>query len=80
MYVMPKCAKSLQKQKGDGVLYVKKKKAFILIKFANSISLHVQRIGITEEPRAQLELGFYSSKGGGEGFLRFRTSDWLTFA
>ena len=32
------------------------------------VSLHVQCIGINREPRAQLELGFYSSKGWGEGF------------
>ena len=54
-------------------------KAFILYKFANSVPPHVQCIVIIREPQAQLELGFYSSKGGGEGFLRFRTPDWLTF-
>ena len=55
-----------------------KKRAFILCKFENSASPHVQRIGINGEPQAQLELGFYSSKGGGKGFLRFRTPDWVS--
>ena len=39
----------------------------------------VQLTGISGESRAQLEMDFYSSKGGGEWFLRFRTLDWLTF-
>ena len=76
--IMPRSVKSPKYQQGDRVPYVKAK-SLCLYKFANLVSPHVQHIGINGEPQAQLELGFYSNKGGGEGFLRFRTSDWLTF-
>ena len=57
----------------------KGKKPLFLYKFANLDSPCIQHIGVTGEPRAQLGLGFYSSKGGGEGFLGFRIPDGLTF-
>ena len=37
------------------------------------------RIGVIGGPQAQVGFGFGSSKGGGEGFLRFKTPDWLSF-
>ena len=49
----------------------KSKKPLFLLRFANSASLCVQHIGVG--------VGFDSSIDGGEGFLRFRTPDWLTF-
>ena len=66
---MPKSVKSSQGQQGNQVPYVTAKS----LHFNQICTLglpHVQCIGIIGEPRAQLELGFfYSSKGGGEGFL-----------
>lgn len=57
----------------------KSKKPLFLHKFADSVSPCVQCIEVVGEPQAQLRFGFCSSKGGGKGFLRFSTPDWLTF-
>ena len=53
----------------------KSKDPLFLYKFPNSDSLCVQRIGMIGDPRAQLELGFYNSKGRTERFVRFRTPE-----
>lgn len=51
----------------------KSKESLFLHMFARSDSPCVHHIGVVSESPAQVRLGFYSSKGEGDGFLRFRT-------
>ena len=76
---MPKSAKSPKSQQGDRVPYVKAKSLY----FMQVCKLDLSACPMYWNKRiapSSVTVEFYSSrKGVGEGFLRFRTPDWLTF-
>ena len=59
---------------GDQILCVKAKSLYSSL---NLDSVCVQHTGIIRQPWTQLGWGFYNSRGWDQGFLRFKTPDWL---
>ena len=68
----------IKANKGDLVPYVKAKSLYFNQVCKLGLFACTTYWSIWRAP-AQLELDFYSSKGGGDGSLKFRTPDWLTF-